>query len=109
MEAIERVAMLTPAVTELLTHHEPAGLDSFLDRPAGRTDRGLIRELDRRRNDGIDIRLLWSQIDDTIVLAVSDSKTGDAFWIEVEPSNAFEAFHHPSSYAAFVREHTLAA
>jgi hypothetical protein len=109
MEAIERAVMLTPTVTELPARHEPAGADSFLDRPAERMDRGLIRELDRRRSDGIDIRLLWSQLDDRIVLVVCDSKTCEAFSIEVHPGDAFEAFHHPYSYAAFAREHTLAA
>lgn len=69
----------------------------------------MIRELDRRHNDGIDIRLLWNQLDGRILLAVSDSKTGDAFSIEVEPNDVLEAFQHPYSYAAFTREHTLAA
>jgi hypothetical protein len=109
MEAIERAAMLTPIVTELPVHLEPAGADSFLEPGVELTDPGLIRELDRRHNDGIDIRLLWNQVDGRLLLAVSDSKTGDAFSIEVEPSDALEAFQHPYSYAAFTREHTLAA
>ena len=61
------------------------------------------RELDHRRTDGIDVRLLWSQPDERILLLVSDSKTGDAFSVEVEPGDALEAFHHPYSYAAFKR------
>jgi len=40
-------------------------------------------------------------VDDGILLVVSDSKTGDAFSVEVERPDALEAFHHPYSYAAF--------
>jgi hypothetical protein len=109
MEAIERAAMLTPIVTELPVHLEPAGADSFLEPGADLPRPGLTRELDRRRSDGIDVRLLWNQRDGSVTLAVSDSKTGDAFSIEIEPSDALEAFQHPYSYAAFTREHTLAA
>ena len=93
--------MLTPTATESLLHLEPTGAASFIDRgPKVSRDR-RTRELDHRRADGIDVRLLWSQSDERILLAVSDSKTGDAFSVEVEPGDALEAFHHPYSYAAF--------
>jgi hypothetical protein len=95
--------MLTPTITEMPVHLEPAGPDSFLERDAELARPGLIRELDRRLIDGIDVRLIWSQSDDRILLAVSDSKTGEAFSIDVERSDALEAFHHPYSYAAFKR------
>ena len=70
----------------------------------------MIRELDHRRSDGIDVRLLWNQKDDRVVVAVSDAKTGDAFAIPVEPREALRAFHHPYSYAASRggSRHTLA-
>ena len=93
--------MLTPTVIESPVHLEPAGADSFIDRAPEFTREREIRELDRRRTDGIDVRLLWSQPDDGILLVVSDSGTGDAFSLEVEPGDALEAFHHPYSYAAF--------
>jgi hypothetical protein len=99
--------MLTPTVTEL-----PLPLDqrdSFLDRAPQVPGSSPTRELDHRRSDGIDVQLLWSESDDRVLLAVSDSKTGHAFSIEVEPGDALEAFHHPYSYAAFKREHRLAA
>lgn len=60
-----------------------------------------LSEVDHRRADGIDVRLLWSQADDRLLLAVADVWTGDAFSVEVEPGDALEAFHHPYSYAAF--------
>jgi hypothetical protein len=109
MEAIERTAVLTPIVTELPAHLEPAGADSFLEPGADLPRPDVTRELDHRRSDGIDVRLLWNQHDGSVTLAVSDSKTGDAFSIEIEPSDALEAFQHPYSYAAFTRGHTLAA
>jgi hypothetical protein len=59
-----------------------------------------MRELDRRRSDGIDVRLLWNQAEGRVRLAVYDAKTSDAFELEVEPHLALEAFHHPYSYAA---------
>ena len=37
------------------------------------------RELDRRTGDGIEVRLLWSQNDGHVTVAVTDTKTGEAF------------------------------
>lgn len=95
--------MLTPTVTELPTQLEPTGADQVTDRGPELPRERRTRELDHRRADGIDVRLLWSQPDGRILLAVSDSKTGDAFSVEVEPGDALEAFHHPYSYAASKR------
>jgi hypothetical protein len=62
----------------------------------------LTRELDHRRNDGIDVRLLWCQQDGRVLVAVRDAKTGDAFSVEVqEGENAIDVFRHPYAYAAF--------
>lgn len=92
--------MLTPTVTKSPVRPVPTDASSFIDRepevPRGRR----TRELDHRRADGIDVRLLWSQPDGRILLIVSDSKTGDAFSVEAEPGDALEAFHHPYPYAA---------
>ncbi len=72
--------------------------------PHGESDRPAraptIRELDHRRGDGIDVRLLWSPTDDRVQVAVIDTKTGERFAIAVEPHEALTAFHHPYSYAA---------
>ena len=60
-----------------------------------------FRELDRRRNDGIDVTLLWRQSDNRVIVAVSDAKTGCAFQILVrEGEHALDVFHHPYAYAA---------
>jgi hypothetical protein len=78
--------------------------DSLIEDLSGRAARhGVIRELDRRRSDGIEVRLLWSQTDAQVLVAVADAKTGDTFAISVEPHEAAIAFRHPYSYAASQR------
>jgi hypothetical protein len=61
-----------------------------------------MTELDRRINDGIDVRLLWNPEDGRVFVAVDDAKTGEAFSVEVrERDKALEVFHHPFAYAAW--------
>ena len=94
--------MTTPTVTELPLHLEPTTADSFLDVVPGSAGAApVIRELDRRRSDGIDVRLLWNQTDDQVMVAVFDTKTGDAFQIEVHARESLDAFNHPYAHAAF--------
>jgi hypothetical protein len=95
--------MTTPTVTELPRRLEPTTADPFLDAAHQVGAPPVIREFDRRASDGIDVRLLWNQTDDRILVAVVDSKTGDAFEIEVEAGESLAAFHHPYAYAAFRR------
>jgi hypothetical protein len=60
-----------------------------------------VRELDRRSGDGLEVRLLWRPADDVCLVAVSDSRTGDAFSVRVEAGErATDVFHHPFAYAA---------
>jgi hypothetical protein len=59
-----------------------------------------LRELDHRVSDGIDVRLLWSQNDDRVLVAVADARTGESFTIEVgADQRALDVFHHPFAYA----------
>jgi hypothetical protein len=61
----------------------------------------ITRELDRRTGDGIEVRLLWSQNDGHVTVAVTDTKSGEAFELPVrEGEHAFDVFHHPYAYAA---------
>ena len=53
------------------------------------------------------MRLLWNEADNEIRVVVSDFTTGEAFSVDVNPSDALEAFHHPYPYAASRREHRL--
>lgn len=59
-----------------------------------------FRELDHRANDGIDVWLLWRPLDDRLVVAVTDAKSGDAFTVEVAAhERPLDVFHHPYAYA----------
>ena len=94
--------MTTPTVTEIPGRLEPTTPDPFLDFESERHAAApVIRELDRRDSDGIDVRLLWNQTADQIVVSVFDFKTGDAFEIQVEAGEALDAFRHPYAHAAF--------
>src|SRR5215203_1460235 len=60
-----------------------------------------LRELDRRSNDRIDVRLLWHERNDRVMVVVADGKTGARFEIEVrDRDRALDVFHHPYAYAA---------
>jgi hypothetical protein len=60
----------------------------------------LMRELDHRSSDGIDVRLLWCERDGRVLVAVNDAKTGEAFTIEVrEGESAMNVFKHPFAYS----------
>jgi hypothetical protein len=62
----------------------------------------LLRELDHRRVDGIDVWLLWREDDGQVLVSVADDKTGDRFTIEVrDGEQALDVFHHPYAYAAW--------
>jgi hypothetical protein len=64
-----------------------------------RTAEITIRELDRRTNDGIDVRLLWNSRTNRIFVGVDDARDGAAFEFEVEAARALDAFRHPYAYA----------
>jgi hypothetical protein len=61
-----------------------------------------IRELHHRDEDGVDVRLLWSEGDGAVSVAVFDSTTGDAFTVDVRDGDrALDVFAHPFAYAAW--------
>lgn len=58
-----------------------------------------MREVDSRTNDGIHVRMLWSQDDGRVVVSVDDTRTGQTFSVEVpQDARAIEVFHHPFAY-----------
>ena len=59
------------------------------------------RELDTRDNDGLVVRLLWHEQEDSITVAVTDTRGGESFNIPVrEGQRPLDVFHHPYAYAA---------
>jgi hypothetical protein len=59
----------------------------------------LLRELDHRSGDGIDVWLLWRPRDDHIFVAVADERTDACFTIEVrEGERPLDVFRHPYAY-----------
>ena len=57
-------------------------------------------ELAHRMAHGIEVALLWSPDSDTVVVAVNDESTGEAFALEPPRNRALDAFYHPFAYAA---------
>jgi hypothetical protein len=57
-----------------------------------------MRELARRNNHGIDVRLLWHAPCDQVFLVLEDD-AGESFELEVDAANALDAFRHPYVYA----------
>ena len=47
-----------------------------------------VRELDSRESDGIHVQLLWHPHDGHLSVAVTDSKTGQTFELEVRTATA---------------------
>jgi hypothetical protein len=59
------------------------------------------RELDSRTSDGICVQLLWHPQDSHVSVAVNDTKTGEAFELDVRHGqHAIDVYHHPYAYAA---------
>jgi hypothetical protein len=59
-----------------------------------------VRELAQRASDGIEVRLLWPQGSDRVLVSVVDSRALEAFELELDGRQALDAFHHPFAYAA---------
>jgi hypothetical protein len=58
-----------------------------------------IRELSHRRDDGIDVTLLWNARTNGVYLTVVDERLGESFELGVRASEALDAFRHPYAYA----------
>jgi hypothetical protein len=60
----------------------------------------VSRELARRQNGTLEVKLLWHTDTDRLCVCVHDTKGGDHFQIEVAPFEAMDVFNHPYAYAA---------
>lgn len=58
-----------------------------------------IRELDHRRGDGVDVKLLWNPRTDQVSIVVEDERLAETFVLDVPGSDALEAFTHPYAYS----------
>ena len=68
------------------------------------------RELDQRSADGIDVTLFWNRTTNRVWVAVADGRRGHGFELDVDPSDALDAFRHPYAYAVRdVEDYALAA
>jgi hypothetical protein len=67
------------------------------------TAQSVVRELDFRSSDGIDVRLLWNSRTDDVSITVDDRRLGESMAFEVDAPDALCAFHHPYAYAATPR------
>ena len=60
-----------------------------------------VKELAYRARDGLEVALLWHETASSVSVAVSDSRTGEAFELVLgNDDNALDVFHHPYAYAA---------
>jgi hypothetical protein len=61
-----------------------------------------IIELERRRTDGIEVRLLWHPAENRVTVTASDARSGEVLEVAVrDHERALDVFHHPYAYAAF--------
>ena len=67
----------------------------------------MLKELDTRTNNEIEVALLWSPADGRVVVRVTDHSTEEVLELDVAPADAVDAFHHPYAYAARSRARLL--
>ena len=60
----------------------------------------LPRELAQRRQDGLEVTLLWDARTNEVSIGLVDEAHGSAVAFVVDPSSALDAFYHPFAYAA---------
>ena len=60
-------------------------------------------ELDYREANGLEVWLLWAAAKNRLFVLVHDSKLDESFEVDVDRSEALDAFRHPYAYAAIRR------
>lgn len=58
----------------------------------------MQRELAKRIEQGIVVRLLWDSLQDRVLVRYRDERSGDEFVTEVPRAEAMNAFDHPNAY-----------
>jgi len=64
------------------------------------TPHSVIRELDHRTNDDLEVRLLWNSRTNQVFVAVEDLRNGGLLEVTVRGTDALDAFRHPYAYGA---------
>ena len=60
-----------------------------------------VRELDCRWTNGIQIRLLWCQLDGRVSVEIMDTRSRESFRYDVaDGDRPLDVFNHPFAYAA---------
>jgi hypothetical protein len=57
-------------------------------------------ELAHRNSDGVDVTLWWLPASGSLLVAVRNDRTGDAFTLDAPADRAADVFAHPYAYAA---------
>lgn len=70
----------------------------------GITTRTPLRELAHRANNGLEVSLVWSELENRLSVRVSDTRSGQRFVLDVENDDALDVFYHPYAYAALQAE-----
>ena len=60
-----------------------------------------LRELAHRRQNGLEVTLLWDARSNDVSIEVADEHDESAFALRVDAKSALDAFYHPYPYAAF--------
>jgi len=58
----------------------------------------MQRELAKRIDHGIVVRLLWDALHDRVFVKYRDKRSGEEFVTEVPRAEAMNAFDHPNAY-----------
>jgi hypothetical protein len=58
-------------------------------------------ELAYRSNDGLEVWLLWTRLENRLSVVVHDGRQETSFELDVDPERALDVFHHPYAYAAY--------
>jgi hypothetical protein len=60
----------------------------------------MQRELAEREIAGVSVTLRWDDATGSLSVSVQDSRTGEAFELEANETDALDVFEHPYAYAA---------
>ena len=63
------------------------------------TQMATVRELAHRAADGVEISLLWNELDGSLRVVVIDVRAGTAFEVAAPSESALDVFYHPFAYA----------